>query len=83
MITDSLPGHIDHIKQMNAGIVYRLIDRYGPVSRIDLSKKASLSPASITKIVRELLQAHLVKETEFHEAGSRGRPGTAGDWTGS
>ncbi|WP_168395544.1 sugar metabolism global transcriptional regulator Mlc [Erwinia amylovora] len=76
MITDSLPGHIDHIKQMNAGIVYRLIDRYGPVSRIDLSKKASLSPASITKIVRELLQAHLVKESEFHEAGSRGRPAT-------
>ncbi|UWS31044.1 sugar metabolism global transcriptional regulator Mlc [Erwinia pyrifoliae] len=74
MITDSLPGHIDHIKQMNAGNVYRLIDRYGPVSRIELSNKTRLSPASITKIVRELLQAHLVKETEFQEAGCRGRP---------
>lgn len=74
MITDSLPGHIDHIKQMNAGMVYRLIDRYGPVSRIELSKKAHLAPASITKIVRELLQAHLVQETEFLDAGCRGRP---------
>ncbi|CAO96804.1 sugar metabolism global transcriptional regulator Mlc [Erwinia tasmaniensis] len=74
MITDNLPGHIDHIKQINAGIVYRLIDQYGPVSRIDLSKKAHLAPASITKIVRELLGAHLVQETEFLDAGCRGRP---------
>lgn len=86
MIADSQPGHIDQIKQTNAGVVYRLIDRYGPISRIALSKKAQLAPASITKIVREMLEAHLVQETEFQEAGSRGarlwvwwwirRPGT-------
>ncbi|WP_034914713.1 MULTISPECIES: ROK family protein [Erwinia] len=74
MITDGQPGHIDQIKQINAGAVYRLIDRFGPVSRIDLSKKAQLAPASITKIVREMLEAHLVQETEFQDAGSRGRP---------
>lgn len=74
MIADSLPGHIDQIKQTNAGAVYRLIDRYGPVSRIELSKKAQLAPASITKIVREMLQAHLIQETEFLEVGGRGRP---------
>lgn len=74
MVTDSQPGHIDQIKQTNAGAVYRLIDRFGPISRIDLSKKAHLAPASITKIVREMLEAHLVKETEFQDPGSRGRP---------
>ncbi|WP_428946077.1 sugar metabolism global transcriptional regulator Mlc [Pantoea sp. FN060301] len=74
MITDGQPGHIDQIKQTNAGAVYRLIDRFGPISRIDLSKKAQLAPASITKIVREMLEAHLVQETEFQDAGSRGRP---------
>ncbi|WP_158781368.1 ROK family transcriptional regulator [Pantoea sp. BAV 3049] len=74
MITDSQPGHIDQIKQTNAGAVYRLIDRFGPISRIELARKAQLAPASITKIVREMLEAHLVQETEFHEAGSRGRP---------
>jgi transcriptional regulator of PTS gene len=74
VIADSQPGHIDQIKQTNAGVVYRLIDRYGPISRIALSKKAQLAPASITKIVREMLEAHLVQETEFQEAGSRGRP---------
>jgi transcriptional regulator of PTS gene len=71
---DGLPGHIDQIKQVNAGTVYRLIDQFGPISRIELSKLAQLAPASITKIVRELLQAHLVQETEYQEPGSRGRP---------
>ncbi|WP_192456948.1 ROK family transcriptional regulator [Musicola keenii] len=74
MIASGQPGHIDQIKQMNAGGVYRLIDEYGPISRIELSKKAQLAPASITKIVRELMDVHLVKETEYQEIGSRGRP---------
>ncbi|MDU5691218.1 MAG: sugar metabolism global transcriptional regulator Mlc [Citrobacter freundii] len=38
MVADSQPGHIDQIKQTNAGAVYRLIDQLGPVSRIDLSE---------------------------------------------
>ncbi|EIC84194.1 ROK family transcriptional regulator [Serratia sp. M24T3] len=74
MIVEGQPGHIDQIKQINAGAVYRLIDQFGPISRIELSKKAQLAPASITKIVRELVQAHLVQETEYQEPGMRGRP---------
>ncbi len=74
MVADSQPGHIDQIKQTNAGAVYRLIDQLGPVSRIDLSRLAQLAPASITKIVREMLEAHLVQETEIQDPGSRGRP---------
>lgn len=68
------PGHIDHIKQINAGRVYKLIDQFGPISRIDLSKLSSLAPASITKITRELIEAHLIHETTVQEATSRGRP---------
>lgn len=68
------PGHIDHIKQINAGRVYKLIDLYGPISRIDLSKISELAPASITKITRELIDARLVRETVVQEATSRGRP---------
>lgn len=75
MVADSQPGHIDQIKQTNAGAVYRLIDQLGPVSRIDLSRFAQLAPASITKIVREMLEAHLVQETEIQEAG---QPRSAG-----
>ncbi|GAA5645349.1 MULTISPECIES: sugar metabolism global transcriptional regulator Mlc [Vibrio] len=68
------PGHIDHIKQVNAGRVYKLIDQKGPISRIDLSKESELAPASITKITRELIESHLVQETTVQEATSRGRP---------
>lgn len=57
MVAETSP-HIDQIKQTNAGAVYRLIDQLGPVSRIDLSRLAQLAPASITKIVREMLEAH-------------------------
>ena len=74
MFFDSQPAHIDQIKQMNAGVVYRLIDTQGPVSRIDLSRMAQLAPASITKIVREMVEAHLVQETEIQDPGGRGRP---------
>ena len=68
------PGYIDQIKQANAGGVYRLIDQLAPISRIELSKRAHLAPASITKIVRELLEVHLVKEVECQDISNRGRP---------
>ncbi len=67
-------GHIDQIKQLNTGIVYQVIDQHGPISRIALSKHAQLAPASITKITRELMDAHLIKELEFPVLGLRGRP---------
>lgn len=68
------PGHIDQIKQINTGRVYKLIDQFGPISRIDLSKLSGLAPASITKISRELMEGHLIHETVVQEALSRGRP---------
>ena len=74
MIVDETIGHLDKIRQVNAGIIYQLIDMYGPISRIDLSKKAQLVPASITKIARELVDGHLITEYEYQEVGSRGRP---------
>ncbi len=47
MVAENQPGHIDQIKQTNAGAVYRLIDQLGPVSRIDLSLSRSwLLPVS-------------------------------------
>lgn len=68
------PYHIDQIKQVNTGRVYKLIDQFGPISRIDLSKLSGLAPASITKISRELMEGHLIHETVVQESLSRGRP---------
>lgn len=69
-------GHIDDIRQTNAGLIYRLIDTCGPVSRIALSGLAPLAPASVTKIVRVLKNAGLVCDTEAESGGLRGRPAT-------
>ncbi len=74
MVAENQHGHIDQIKQTNAGAVYRLIDQLGPVSRIDLSRLAQLAPASITKIVREMLEAHTCKSWKSKKRGNRGRP---------
>ncbi len=76
MYAANQPGHIDLIRQVNAGIVYRLIDCYGPVSRIELSRLSLLAPASITKIIRDMLEARLVRECGLNDAGLRGRPAT-------
>lgn len=72
MVAENQPGHIDQIKQTNAGAVYRLIDQLGPVSRIDLSRLAQLAPASITK-----LSVRCSKHTwckSWKSSGNRGRP---------
>ncbi|MGB2079733.1 MAG: ROK family protein [Vibrio sp.] len=68
------PGHIDQIRQANTGRVYQLIEQFGPISRIDLSKLSGLAPASITKMTRELMNADLIHEAIVQEVTSRGRP---------
>lgn len=68
------PGHIDQIRQANTGRVYQLIEQFGPISRIDLSKLSGLAPASITKMTRELMNADLIHESIVQEVTSRGRP---------
>lgn len=68
------PGHIDQIRQANTGRVYQLIEQFGPISRIDLSKLSGLAPASITKMTRELMNANLIHEAIVQEVNSRGRP---------
>lgn len=57
-------GNFDLVKQLNYSIVYRLIDQYGPISRIQLAQKSQLAPASITKIIRLFLESGLITEIE-------------------
>ena len=74
MVAENQPGHIDQIKQTNAGAVYRLIDQLGPVSRIDLSRFAQLAPASITKSPGKRREALGVQETKTQGRGGGGGP---------
>ncbi|MGR6980909.1 ROK family protein [Testudinibacter sp. P27/CKL/0425] len=60
--------NVDFVKQANGALVYRLIDQYGPISRIQVSEMSGLAAASVTKITRNLLRFGLIKELEQQES---------------
>ncbi len=37
-------GNVDLVKQLNSAAVYRLIDQYGPISRIQIAEQSQLAP---------------------------------------
>lgn len=61
------------LKQVNAALVYRLIDTQGPISRVDIAQISALAPASVTNITRQLLEHRLIKEVA-QQASTGGRP---------
>ena len=61
------------LKQVNAALVYRLIDTQGPISRVDIAQISALAPASVTNITRQLLEHGLIKEVA-QQASTGGRP---------
>lgn len=52
----------DENKKINKNLVLKLIITKGPISRIELSKKTSLTKMSITNIVNEFLQEGTIEE---------------------
>ncbi|STJ87160.1 N-acetylglucosamine repressor [Escherichia coli] len=42
-------GNVDLVKQLNSAAVYRLIDQYGPISRIQIAEQSQLAPASVNQ----------------------------------
>ncbi|WP_409422592.1 ROK family protein [Pseudaeromonas sp. ZJS20] len=69
-------ANLEQVKQVNAALVYRLIDEQGPLSRVRLAELAALAPASITKLSRQLLEAGLIRELEA-ATPTGGRPAIA------
>ncbi len=65
-------GNVDLVKQLNSAAVYRLIDRQGPISRIQVAEHSQLAPASVTKITRQLIERGLIKEVD-QQASTGGR----------
>jgi len=65
-------ANIELVKQVNSAVVYRLIDRQGPISRVRIAELSGLAPASVTKITRQLLAFGLIRE-EAQQASTGGR----------
>lgn len=66
---DKLP-----LKLKQLGKIYRLIEQFEEISRIDLSKLSRLAPATITALTRKLIEEKLIIERAVRNTESRGRP---------
>ncbi|ACX82782.1 ROK family protein [Aggregatibacter actinomycetemcomitans] len=59
------------------GKIYRLIEQFEEISRIELSKLSGLAPASITSLSRSLIEKRLIMEKTSRNTDNRGRPAIA------
>ena len=64
--------NLDDIQSMNRALVVKYLSSHPGCSRAELSRISGLTQASITKIIRSLVEAGVVKETGLTE-GLRGR----------
>lgn len=61
------------IKQNNMTLVFNLINRLEPISRVKLSRLTHLSPTTISSLVEELIEDKMVMEIGTGETKSSGR----------
>ena len=59
------------------GKIYRLIEQFEEISRIELSKLSGFAPATITSLTRDLIEKHLIMEKTVRNTDNRGRPAIA------
>lgn len=52
------------MKERNKKKVMHYIYNYGPISRVEISEKIGLAPATVSNIVKKLLKSNLVKESK-------------------
>ena len=69
---DSVIASVDHIKQLNSATIYKVIEKYAPISRVKIANISKLAPASVTKITRQLLLQGIICETA-RQASTGGR----------
>ncbi len=71
---DQRGRNMKDIRLINQAIIFQAIHRAGTISRTELAKATGLNPATITHIIRELLERGVVQEVGFGESrGGRRR----------
>ena len=76
-VTSRIPERADHgaIRRNNLEVVLRHLSLLGPASRATIAKRAGLSPATVSRLVAELAELHLVREIGLEQPSGAGRPG--------
>jgi predicted NBD/HSP70 family sugar kinase len=74
MSRQALTGtNLTHAKQHNLQIVHETIRLYGPISRAEVARKTRLTAQTVSNLVRQLIDEHLVLEVD-RQSGGRGAP---------
>ena len=63
-------------RRANRSLLLRALHHGGPTSRADLAKLTGLTPASVSSVVRDLLEQELVEELGTRIDGGVGKPAT-------
>lgn len=56
-------GDLNLVKKINKSIVLTTIQRHSPISRAEISEQTGLNKATVSSLVAELIEDHLIKET--------------------
>ncbi len=62
-----------HMREMNIALILEYLRREAPLSRTHLARLTGLNKATVTSLVRELLESHFVRENGS-DPGDLGRP---------
>jgi predicted NBD/HSP70 family sugar kinase len=73
-----LPDKADQttVRQHNLSLVLRLLNQQGPRSRAGISERTNLTKATVSSLISELLDLHLLHELGEQQSGRPGRPAT-------
>lgn len=68
-----LTGSFNLLKQLNVSVILKCIREHGPISRAEIAEKTGLTPASVSKITKDLMKRKFIYESGVGES-SGGRP---------
>lgn len=67
-------GDLEALRRRNKSLVLSLIHQKGPISRAELTRLTQLSKVTITRLVKELLEEEMVRETGLDVSSGGRRP---------
>jgi predicted NBD/HSP70 family sugar kinase len=70
----STPANQRSVRRHNLGVVLRHVAERGPRSRAAIAQETGLNKTTVSSLVGELIEFDLVRETEFEQRGTVGRP---------
>lgn len=69
-----ISGNSDRMKQMNRSLVLHIIRERGPISKVEITKKAELTFPTISNIISELVSENVISENGYGTSSGGRKP---------